>query len=400
MMYTNTNFINMKNIIKIITIFTAVLAFASCKPEEKVLTEQYSIEYTVSRHDIPNVTTTVYIKTKDDVDELINLLCDYSVQGKFVTFRSSKQCKSTSKAPNTFSTTSREEIKRWMISMEDQGKTVTVTYDPATGTWTGMAYAVPPSNIGREGRLLRATVDYVLVPDRYEIHAVYTYIWNGDLLTDVDMVTETHSHYSLNGNDTDSCFYKHTTVALTYNDSLRTAAYFYDANGAETSSIQYSYTNGRLTQEIREGNTYDYHYNTQGHLESWTITPGYNTALPVGVRCEWENGDVVRVYNSLNQLYESFEYDNNPYPYAVTLGTMTLIPEYDHFMMPEALFSSHNMTHAVTNSKLGGAAFLPHKSQGSELSINYTYSNGLPATAEVMSWYGSGTIRWTFEYCE
>lgn len=380
----------MKITFKLITIIAAVLAMAGCKSEEKNVTEQYSIEYTVSRHDIPNVTTTVHIKTQDDVDELINLLCDYSVQGKFVTFRSSRQCKKASKAPNTISTTNREEIKRWMTSMEEQGKTVTVTYDPATGTWTGMAYAVAPNNTGREGRLMRATVDYVLVPNRYEIHAVYTYLWNGDMLTDVDMVTETHSHYSLNGNETDTCFYKHTTVALTYIDSLRTAAYFYDANGTQTSSIQYSYDNGRLAQEVREGNTYDYHYNTQGNLESWTITPGYNTALPVGVRCEWENGDVVRVYNSLNQLYENFEYDNNPYPYAVTLGTMTLIPEYNHFMIPEALFSSHNLTHAITNSK----------SQGSELSINYTYSNGLPITAEVMSWYGSGTIRWTFEYLD
>lgn len=380
----------MKITFKLITIIAAVLAMASCKSEEKNVTEQYSIEYTVSRHDIPNVTTTVHIKTQDDVDELINLLCDYSVQGKFVTFRSSRQCKKASKAPNTISTTNREEIKRWMTSMEEQGKTVTVTYDPATGTWTGMAYAVAPNNTGREGRLMRATVDYVLVPNRYEIHAVYTYLWNGDMLTDVDMVTETHSHYSLNGNETDTCFYKHTTVALTYIDSLRTAAYYYDANGTQTSSIQYSYDNGQLAQEVREGNTYDYHYNTQGNLESWTITPGYNTALPVGVRCEWENGDVVRVYNSLNQLYETFEYDNNPYPYAVTLGTMTLIPEYNHFMIPEALFSSHNLTHAITNSK----------SQGSELSINYTYSNGLPITAEVMSWYGSGTIRWTFEYLD
>ena len=70
----------MKITFKLITIIAAVLAMASCKSEEKNVTEQYSIEYTVSRHDIPNVTTTVHIKTQDDVDELINLLCDYSVR--------------------------------------------------------------------------------------------------------------------------------------------------------------------------------------------------------------------------------------------------------------------------------------------------------------------------------
>ena len=35
-------------------------------------------------------------------------------------------------------------MKRWMAQMEDEGMTVTVTYDPATGTWNGTAYATAP----------------------------------------------------------------------------------------------------------------------------------------------------------------------------------------------------------------------------------------------------------------
>ena len=35
-------------------------------------------------------------------------------------------------------------MKRWMAQMEDEGKTVTVSYDPSSGTYHGEAYATAP----------------------------------------------------------------------------------------------------------------------------------------------------------------------------------------------------------------------------------------------------------------
>lgn len=370
----------MKHTFKISAFLAIVLLLVGCS-KEKETNEQYSVTYTVSRHDIANKSTTVAIKTDKERDELLERLCDFTKEGKFVTLRSSKKCKAVSKSPITFSTTSREEIKRWMSQMEDEGKTVTVTYDQGNGTWSGIAYAIPPHDEGRDGRVERVTLDYTLYPTNYEIHSIYTYFWNGDLLTSVDMVKET-----FNGLYSE---YSHTTASITYNGNLRSAIYFYDSIGSSVGNILYSYNNGRLIQEVRGDNTYQYNYNDQGFIESWTITPGYNTALPNGIRCEWENGDVVRTYIG-DQLYESFEYDTTPKPYALSLGSLTLMPEYSRFIDPEALLSTHNLTRLFTNSK----------DQGTALEIEYTYRNGLPVTARILSWYGYGNIHWTYEYLE
>lgn len=368
----------MKRTFIIIAILVAVLFIEGCSKEKETF-EQYSVTYTVSRHNIANESATVSIRTDKDRYELIERLCDYTIEGKFVTFRSGKKCKSLAKGPITFSTTSREEIKRWMAQMEDEGKTVTVTYNQGNGTWNGIAYAIPPQGGGREGRVERVTLDYTLYPTNYEIHSIYTYFWDGDLLRSVDMVKET-----FNGIYSD---YSHTTASITYNGNQRTAIFFYDSVGGSIDNIQYEYEGGRLVQEIRGDNTYIYNYNDQGFIESWTITPGYNTALPNGIRCEWENGDVVRTYFG-DQLYERFEYDTTPKPYGLTLGTLTLMPEYNSFIGPEALLSTHNLTRLFADSK----------DQGTELEVLYTYSNGLPVTARILNWYGCGNIHWTYEY--
>ena len=188
----------MKHTIKLLVLLAAVLAVTACNRDETAGFEQHSVLYVVSRHDIPTTTTTVYISKKEELDALFDLFCDYTKQGKFVTFRGNKKGSSMAKDANTISTTNREEMRRWMARMEDLGMTVTVTYNPATGTWTGMAYVNPPRTEDAEsGRLERVTMD-CSYPGGREVHSVYTFFWDGNKLVNVDMVNEDFQHYLLN----------------------------------------------------------------------------------------------------------------------------------------------------------------------------------------------------------
>ena len=370
--------------IKYITILIIAVFFSlvSCEREtvehETVneLSSPYQIEYYISSRENPSTTVRAEINGDDDRDSLLGRFCDYTMEGRFISFRSNKVGKNSSKAPRTFSTNNRSEMIRWMGQMEDEGLTVTVNYDPNTGTWNGIAYTVNP-NAGSERRLQRAVMD--LDQFGHQVHAVFTYFWDGDKLTDVDMVNGTvNEHYLLS----------HYTARLTYGDGLRTGIYFYGIDGELVDSYLYSYQDGRLAQEVQNNNTYNYHYNAAGELDYWTITPGYNTLLPNGLRCEWDNGDLVRTYIMDNLLYDSFEYDNHPHPYGISLGTTTLLPGFHAYICQESQWSRHNLTRVVTNSK----------SEGTDMQISYTYDDeGYPITAET-NWYGYCTIHWTFEY--
>ncbi len=132
----------MKTHIKFTALLATVLMFAACKPEPVELLQERNIVYTVDQ-----TTTTVHLNTEAEFDALLDRFCDYAESGSEVTFYNAnhKAAKSHTKEATTFSTTDREEMKRWMAQMEDEGKTVTVTYDPATGTWNGTAYATAPS---------------------------------------------------------------------------------------------------------------------------------------------------------------------------------------------------------------------------------------------------------------
>lgn len=377
------------------TLLAAVLMFAACEQDAMDDIEPHSIEYAVFRHDIPNTTTTVKIKNDKDLDILFDSICDYTMQGKFVTFHGNKKTDRSSKETSTYSTSSREEMKAWMRRMEDEGKTVTVTYNSETRMWEGMAYInVTQGTESAHRRLERATMNYVYVPGVYEEYVVFTYFWDGDRLTNVDMVTERYNRYY---DGTDTIFYTHNTATLTYNDSLRTAAHFYNANGETIDQIQYTYQNGLLVRETQNSHTYTYNYNNEGLIESWGITPSHNIALPSGLHCEWENGDMVRAY-FLSNLYESFEYDNSPHPYAVSLGTTTLLPghqlppDYHGYIMQHTQWSRHNLVHFLENTNT--------KSHITEMHISYTYdSDGYPVTAETNR-IDNETIHWTFEYVE
>ena len=131
---------DMKTTIKLTVLLAAVLTLAACNPEPVEV--ERDIVYTVDE-----TTTTVHLRTDAEFDALLEQFCDYAEDGSTVTFYNAnhKAAKSPTKEAVTYSTTDREAMKRWMAQMEDEGKTVTVTYDPATGTWNGTAYATAPS---------------------------------------------------------------------------------------------------------------------------------------------------------------------------------------------------------------------------------------------------------------
>ena len=127
---------------------TALLSVGCTKcywPEDTVRDITYTIAPAASAIDNAT-TTTVHLETEAEWQELLDRFCDYAEEGSEVTFYNAnhKATKSATKDATTFSTTSREEMKRWMARMEDEGMTVTVTYDSQTGTWNGTAYATAP----------------------------------------------------------------------------------------------------------------------------------------------------------------------------------------------------------------------------------------------------------------
>ena len=130
----------MKHLLKFTFVVAAVLMLASCYkcPPEG----DHVVAYTVDK----GPEQRVYLVDNNEWQALLDRFCDYAEDGSEVTFYNAnhKAAKSPTKEAVTYSTTDREAMKRWMAQMEDEGKTVTVTYDPATGTWNGTAYATAP----------------------------------------------------------------------------------------------------------------------------------------------------------------------------------------------------------------------------------------------------------------
>ena len=133
----------MKTTVKFFALLTVVLTLAACNKDKDDLRHERDIVYTVAEQ-----TSTVHLTTDAEFDALLDRFCDYAQEGSSVTFynvglQDASAPKGTKDAV-TYSTTSREEMKAWMRRMEDAGMTVTVTHDPATGTWNGTAYATAP----------------------------------------------------------------------------------------------------------------------------------------------------------------------------------------------------------------------------------------------------------------
>lgn len=197
----------MKQTLKIFTLLAAMLTLAGCDPDEMFNTER-DITYSVSEktnyseHPEKTETTTVHLKTEAEWQALLDRFCDWAEGGSTVTFhrvgtqraafasgkgiaRTGHALSLQAKDAVEYSTTSREEMKRWMALMEDEGKTVTVSYDPATGTWNGTAYANAPQPPLPSGGLIT-----------YECDGMndFGYIWSFDTVNRRVYIT---IHYTL-----------------------------------------------------------------------------------------------------------------------------------------------------------------------------------------------------------
>lgn len=130
----------MKHTINFFVLLIALLCLAACKPTDH--NRERTITYTVSG----KTAVTVHLTTEEEWQSLLDRFCDYIESGNSVSFCNSNHNTKSHAAKNavTFSTSNREEMKRWMARMEDQGMTVTVTYNPSTGTYNGTAYATAP----------------------------------------------------------------------------------------------------------------------------------------------------------------------------------------------------------------------------------------------------------------
>ena len=131
----------MKHLLKLTFVLAAVLMLASCykcPPEGN-----HVVAYTVDK----GPEQRVYLVDDKEWQELLDRFCNYAEEGSTVTFYNANRATKghAAKDATTFSTTDREAMKRWMAQMEDEGMTVTVTFDPNTGTWNGTAYATAPS---------------------------------------------------------------------------------------------------------------------------------------------------------------------------------------------------------------------------------------------------------------
>lgn len=87
----------------------------------------------------------VHIASDAELDSLIDSFCDHlgSGHGNNITFYDADYAnpERPSKETVSFTTSDREQLKAWMRQMEDEGKTVNVTYDAVNGIYYGKAYA-------------------------------------------------------------------------------------------------------------------------------------------------------------------------------------------------------------------------------------------------------------------
>lgn len=112
--------------------------------------------------------TTIHLDTEAEWEALLDQFCDYAAGGEQVSFcgTSRPQLKDrTSTSPTSITTADREELKSWMKEMEKAGKTVHVTYNEGTGTWSGRAYAnIAPQEGQADVQSYSGTLTFVPTP--------------------------------------------------------------------------------------------------------------------------------------------------------------------------------------------------------------------------------------------
>ena len=82
------------------------------------------------------------LNTEHEWDELLEVLLDYTVEGKTVMFYNAdyRVAKAMgAKGDVTYRTRDRQKMRDWCKKMECEGMTVTITYDRRRGEWTGVA---------------------------------------------------------------------------------------------------------------------------------------------------------------------------------------------------------------------------------------------------------------------
>ncbi len=386
----------MKTTVKLMVLLTAAFALTACERDEITQDEQ-SITYVVAS-DSPSTPITVYINSNSELDALLDNFCNYAQHGKAVTFRSNKpHTKSLrTKESTTISTTSREEIKQWMARMEDAGMTVTVTYDPKTGTYNGFAYSTTAPTHAEEGpKLSRITYNYSYDNtnmEGQEDHVVCTFTWEGERLTTVDMV-EQRWHQNSDGTTGDTTLL-HSIATLSYNNNMCSSIIINDIDGNMLERFEYTYIDGLLATEWRwvSSTTKTYIYANDGQIHDIQNTELRGDIVETTLNqfhFGWENDNLKYIsYSDNGRSYQTVEYDNTLRPRGVIFGSLTFMPGYNQFFHPQILWSKNNMT------QLEWYVGAPRP-----LEMNYTYSDDKPVAA-TMQWFDGSLASWTYEYID
>lgn len=263
----------MKHTVKLFTLLAAVLCcLTACEKNQESSDKQRDITYTVSpgtqtphRQDAENpAPVTVHLTTEAEWQQLLDHFCDYAEEGSSVTFRNAQSAnKSATKEAVTYSTTDREEMKRWMAQMEDAGMTVTVTYDPATGTWNGTAYANAPQPPIPQGGLITYECDWI---------NSFGYIWSFDTVNRRVYITlhENIQHITAPDYPVGVYEYRHadevnTPFAYWLIDQRGDTAGLYILNSIGSDTLHYNSTRlGNPATLVRTDRWYTYLYSNWG----------------------------------------------------------------------------------------------------------------------------------------
>ena len=175
--------------IHILAVALVVLAsITACTKGEELQTDNNIKEHRID-YSIGLTTATTILKDTNSWNRMLDWLVYQSATGAEVSFYGTYHDTKTAsskpldtKSADTCRTTNRDEIITWCRKMELEGKTVTLTYDRVTGTYTGTAYArrFPPRSydprmlVGRWD-LEEMTVAQELANDNHPTTQSYTF---------------------------------------------------------------------------------------------------------------------------------------------------------------------------------------------------------------------------------